>query len=103
MPVELGLHDPVVFGEELCPAPVSKLRGSLGRTDDVGEEHGCQDAIDVVRRPSSRDKRLNLVDHGIDVADRESVVNAGHLDELGARNEAGDYTTALGGEHGIPS
>ena len=45
MTVELVAHDPVVLGEELRPPPVAEFGRTLGRPDDVREEHGREDAV----------------------------------------------------------
>ena len=54
MAVELGAHDPVVLGEELRPPPVAELGRTLGRPDDVREEHGREDAVRLADAAVSR-------------------------------------------------
>ena len=46
---ELASHHRVVGVQHLAPACITQLRGLLGRADDVGEQHGGQHPIGVVR------------------------------------------------------
>jgi len=47
VPFDLDSRSTVVRVDQLPPAPVSDLRDSPRGIDDVGEQHGCEHAIDV--------------------------------------------------------
>src|SRR5207249_1403665 len=50
VPLELTAHERVVAPEQVPPAAVTERGGLAGGVDDVGEHHGCEDAIDDLRR-----------------------------------------------------
>ena len=49
-PLQMVSDERVMLVEECCPAPVAELGGPLGGADDVGEEHGCENAMGSLSR-----------------------------------------------------
>src|SRR5262249_43982075 len=77
--------DQAVMGvEPFSPAAVAQLGGAVGGIDDVGKQHGREDAIvlGIATRPG--DELLDLVDDGVGVADPGRVIRARELDVLRA-------------------
>src|SRR6185295_16550017 len=80
---ELAPDVSIVAAEQLLPSLVAELDCSLRRVDDVGEQHGGQDALDRRQRPDTGEKLLDLIEQGVGIAREEQVVGALELDELG--------------------
>ena len=53
------------------PSVVAKLGSALGGGEDIGEEHGREDALRLTRLPRPRQELLDLVEHGVRVTDEE--------------------------------
>ena len=60
--------------KKVAPAMVAERGGFLGRADDVGEEHGGEDAVGLRRRARPGQERLDLVGELVDVSGRDPVV-----------------------------
>src|SRR6478736_8537232 len=81
--LELAPDVGIVPAEQLFPSPVAELDRSLRGVDDVGEQHGGQDALDRRQRPDTGEELLDLVEQGVGVAREEQVVGALEFDEFG--------------------
>ena len=92
---QLTTRDSVVGTEHVTPLAVTERGGSLGRTDDVREQHGGQDAVDVDGAPRARQKLLESVQHGVGVAHPGNVVHAGKHRQSRIRNVFGEITRLL--------
>ena len=57
----MPLDDAVVGAERRRPGVVAELRGALGRSDDVGEQHGRQHAVGRCGAALAGEERLDLV------------------------------------------
>src|SRR5438067_6035212 len=64
----------VVPLEQLAPAAVAECDGSLGRSDDVGEENRGEDAIGVRYGTHACEELLDLVDDRIGLADDRTAI-----------------------------
>src|SRR6185295_18995126 len=80
---ELAPDVGIVPAEQLLPSLVAELDRSLRGVDEVGEQHGGQDALDRRQRPDTGEELLDLVEQGVGVAREEQVVGALELDEFG--------------------
>src|SRR5439155_22834742 len=83
---QLLAHEGMVAGEPYAPGAVAEPRRGLGRTDDVGEQHGSEHAIDVGNGPHAGQELLDLIENGILVADPGQMIGAGELDQPRAGN-----------------
>jgi hypothetical protein len=64
--VDLSAADAlVVRGQELAPEPAAQLGRALGGADDVGEQDGRQNPVDVGRASPARQEVLGLVQDGV--------------------------------------
>src|SRR5262249_46173107 len=61
--LELATHEGVVRIEEITPRALTELGGPPGRSHDVREEEGGEDAVDVVAAADAGHELLDLVDH----------------------------------------
>ena len=91
----------IVPAEQVLPSLVAELDRSLRGVDDVGKQHGGQDALDRRRRPDAGKELLDLIEHGIGVARKEQVVVALDLDELGPGDAVGEVATHLDAHHPV--
>src|SRR5207253_2135399 len=81
MTLELATHQRVVALDQLPPAAVAKARGGFRGTDDVGEHHRRQHAIDRRNVALAGEELLDLVDNRVGVARDEEVILAVELNE----------------------
>ncbi len=58
-PFQLLAHGGVVLVEQLLPLTVAYLGRSLGRADNVGEQHRLEDAVDIGLGPMPRQELLH--------------------------------------------
>src|SRR5262249_618196 len=86
----------VVRVQKGAPPPVAFRRDSLGGRDDVGEEYGGQNAVDLPRRPLPGEELGDLTDHRLVVATKEESIVAGYLDQASAVNMSGEVACSLG-------
>ena len=86
-----------------APSRVADFRRVAGRVDDVGEEHGRQDAL-------GRDRRVmpfaghELFDIGADapvIAGRHPVIAAGIFDVFGPGDPLGEVARSFDGHHRV--
>src|SRR5262249_34011525 len=61
-------HQRIVSYEQITPSPVAEAGCLLRRADDVGEQHGREDAIVLQRRVRAGDELLHGREDPIDVA-----------------------------------
>ena len=88
---EKATDDRVMPFEYVAPRSVSELGRSLGRTDDVGEQHGHEDAVELgLLVPSGRQKPVDLPDDTLLVSGPWEGVGTRDLDELGTGDAVGD-------------
>src|SRR5947208_15989705 len=76
--------------EHLVPPSIAQRRRPLRRSDDVGEEHSREYAVELglfVTDPGK--ETLDLIEQCVLVTDPEEVVIPGELHELGALDLAG--------------
>src|SRR5262245_7729455 len=86
----------VVRVQKGAPPLVAFRRGSLGGRDDVGEEYGGQNAVDLSRRSLPGEELGDLADHRLVVATKEESIVAGYLDQASAINVSGEVACSLG-------
>ena len=73
---------PIVTIQKVSPSVVPKGRGALRRADDVSEEHGSQNAIDLMFAPRAGEKLLDEIHGLVFVAGASAQVEVtGELDE----------------------
>ena len=63
-------------------------RAAARRVGDVGRQHGGQHAVGLGDRPHAGEELLDLVDHAVDIADPDRVIDAGDLDVFRTRRYA---------------
>ena len=90
--VELLAHGPVVIVEERTPVVIAEGSRALGGSDDVGEQHSREDAIDLDRQPLARQEVGGLVGDDVEVGD-EAEAAARDLDKGRAGNVLGEVAT----------
>ena len=81
---ELAAHERVVVFEELAPGAVTERSSLLARTDDVGEEHRCEDTVGLDPGPALAhvgEEPLELCEEPVLVAEARHEVCARQLDE----------------------
>src|SRR5207249_10075882 len=85
-PRQLAAHYGVVPGQQVAPCAITELIRTRRRPDDVGEEHGCQDAVGYRPLGLAGDEPFEFVG---DVERQEDapVVAAGDAHRSGARDE----------------
>src|SRR5262249_47071183 len=88
VPLQFSTDDGVVLVEEVLPPPVPDLGRAYGGGDDVGEQDGGEDAVDLRNWPYAGQELLDLPKHRLDHA--EGVVIAGHLHVLRAGDVVGE-------------
>src|SRR3990172_7522711 len=82
---ELSPHDPVVVLADLAPPGVAQRGGVGRRVDDVGEQHGREDAIGrALFQADGPHETLDLRQDGVLVARPRVMVGANQLDECRA-------------------
>src|SRR5215467_4112522 len=86
----------VVRVQKGAPPLVAFRRGSLGGRDDVGEEYGGQNAVDLSRRSLPGEELGDLADHRLVVAIKEESIVAGYLDQASASNMSSEVACSLG-------
>ena len=99
--LELAPDLGVVPAEQLLPSFVAELDRSLGGVDDVGKQHGGQNALYRRHRTNTGEELLDLVEHAVGVAREEQVVGAIELDELGPGDAIGEVATHLEPQHPV--
>src|SRR5207247_5196723 len=82
-PLKLASDRAVMSVEQVTPAPVAKLRCSFRGADDVSEEDRSQHTVSLRRVAGAREELLDLSHGGGTFADKDHVVFAGKLHELG--------------------
>ena len=92
---EFGPHRRVVGTHELLPAPVTDPRRVFGRTDEVGEHHGCEHPVGRVRGELSGHEPLDRVEQRPAVTRVEQAVLTREPDGLGAVDVLGDVLADL--------
>ena len=65
MALDLLAHQAVVALQQGPPGAVAELRGTLGRADDVGEQHRREHAVADDRSPHTGQEMLDLVGDGV--------------------------------------
>jgi hypothetical protein len=68
----------------------------LGGRDDVGEEYGGQNAVDLSRRSLPGEELGDLADHRPVVTTKEESIVAGYLDQASAINMSDEVACSLG-------
>ena len=92
---QLATHERIVVLKQRAPTLVAELRGALGRAGDVGEQHSRQHAVGLRSTSGAGQELLDLVKHGIAVAEPGHVVVARQLDEACAGNLLGDVAAVV--------
>jgi hypothetical protein len=62
--LDLAPCQPIVTIQKVAPGVVPEGRGALGRADDVGEQHGGEDPIDILVAPRAGEELLDEI-HGL--------------------------------------
>ena len=84
----------MVLGEEVAPATVAEGARALGRADEIGEQHGREDALRHLRCRLAGEEALDLVGDVRGKEDRE-VVGSRDAHRAGAGNAAGELDGLL--------
>jgi hypothetical protein len=58
---QLTPHQRVVLGEEIAPPTVAQGARALGRADEIGEQHGREDALGHLRCGLCGEEAVDLV------------------------------------------
>ena len=74
----------IVPFEQRPPGAVAHRRGALGRSDDVREQHGREDAVADRRWARAGEELLDLIDGPVHVAENDGAIT-GEFDEPCAR------------------
>src|SRR5712691_675186 len=95
---ELATHARVVAFEKLTPTPITELRRTFGRADNVRKENRREDAVDGRRRTECSDEAPRFLEERVVRArthPAEDIAESLDLDRLGARNVRGDVRRLL--------
>ena len=68
MALHLLAHQSVVALQQRPPGTVAQLSGTLGRADDVGEQHRGEHAVAYDRSSRPRQEVLDLIGQGVRLA-----------------------------------
>jgi hypothetical protein len=75
----------VVAVEQIVPGAIASLDSALGRSDNVGEQYGGEDAISARLSSEAREELLDFIDDGIAITRVREVIAAGQLNEARIR------------------
>ena len=89
MALDLLAHQAVVALQQGPPSAIAQLCGTLGRADDVGEQHRREHAVADDRPPHTGQEVLDLVGDGVLLAEPERPL-PGKLRIAGVRDVLGD-------------
>ena len=82
-------HLAMVTVKGIAPLPVAGTLGSLGRTHDVGEQHGGERAVRIDDTPAPSQELLDFTDNGAGVTEEGQEIRAGNFYKPGVGDEFG--------------
>src|SRR5690242_18555090 len=93
---EHGAHDRVMAFDQLPPSAVADGRRLLSRANNVGKEHGRQNAIEFgLLLPDAAEKRLDRIEERLLLARPHGPIVARELHEVRARDPPGKVAAGL--------